>query len=93
MITFTLASENVRNTVFTDEHGLVVYKTDTPFKLGTRTTTIYKIKPNSSQSNMHDQYDAIGEIEWHCFTSTKFRFAGTEVATKDFIPSTGFTRR
>ena len=93
MITFTLASEHVRNTVFTDENGLVIYMTDTPFRLGTRTTTIYKIKPNSSRSDTRDQFDAIGEIEWHSFTSTKFRFAGIEVATNDFIPRRSFTRR
>jgi len=93
MITFTFDPLQVRNTVFTDEHGLVVYEADTPFKLGTRTTTIYKIKPNSSRSDTRDQFDAIGEIEWHSFTSTKFRFAGIEVATNDFIPRRSFTRR
>jgi len=91
MITFTLSSELVRNTVFTNEQGQIIYKTDTPFKFGTRTTTIYKIKPNADPSDMRDQFDVIGEIEWHAFTSSKFRFGGIEVATKEFIPRRGFT--
>ncbi|OAX34858.1 hypothetical protein K503DRAFT_697927 [Rhizopogon vinicolor AM-OR11-026] len=93
MIRFTLSSERVRNTVITNEQGQIIYKTDTPFKFGTRTTTIYKIKPNDDQSDMRDQFDIIGEIEWHTFTSSRFRFGGTEVATKEFIPSKGLTGR
>ncbi|OJA17550.1 hypothetical protein AZE42_11710 [Rhizopogon vesiculosus] len=93
MIRFTLSSERVRNTVITNEQGQIIYKTDTPFRFGTRTTTIYKIKPNADQSDMHDQFDVIGEIEWHTFTSSRFRFSGTEVAAKEFIPSRGFTGR
>jgi hypothetical protein len=89
---FTLSSEYVGNTVITDEQGRVIYKTTTPFRFGTNTTTIYKIKPNSGLfSTVHDQFDVIGEIEWHTFTSSKFRFGGTEVATKKFIPSKGLS--
>ncbi|OAX31352.1 hypothetical protein K503DRAFT_777665 [Rhizopogon vinicolor AM-OR11-026] len=93
MIRFTLSSERVRNTIITNEQGQTIYKTDTPFRFGTRTTTIYKIKPNADQSDMRDQFDIIGEIEWHTFTSSRFRFGGTEVAAKEFIPSKGLTRR
>jgi hypothetical protein len=93
MITFTLSTERVRNAVITNEQGQIIYKTDTPFKFGTRTTTIYKIKPNADLSDMRDQFDVIGEIEWHSFTSSKFRFGGAEVATKEFIPKRGFTGR
>jgi hypothetical protein len=93
MITFTLSTESVHDAVITNERGQIIYKTDTPFKFGTSTTTIYKIKPNAYLSDMRDQFDVIGEIEWHAFTSSKFRFGGTEVATKEFIPSRGFTGR
>jgi hypothetical protein len=88
---FYLSSEYVRSTVITNEQGQIIYKTDTPFRLGTRTTTIYKIKPNDDCSDMRDQFSVIGEIEWHAFSSSKFRFGGTEVTTKDFIPRRGFT--
>jgi hypothetical protein len=93
MITFTLSTERVRNAVITNEQGQIIYKTDTPFRFGTRTTTICKIKPNADLSDMRDQFDVIGEIEWHSFTSSKFRFGGAEVDTKEFIPRRGFTRR
>ncbi|OJA09036.1 hypothetical protein AZE42_09692 [Rhizopogon vesiculosus] len=92
MIRFTLSSENVRNTVITNERGQIIYKTHTPFRFGTRITTIYKIKPNTGWSR-RDQFDVVGEIEWHKLTSSRFRFGGTEVVTKEFIPSRGFTGR
>jgi hypothetical protein len=91
MIRFTLSSEHVRNTVITNEQGQIIYKTDTPFRFGTRTTTIYKIRPNANPLSMRDQFDVIGEIEWHTFTSSKFRFGGTEVLAKNFIPKKGLT--
>ncbi|KAG1826814.1 uncharacterized protein BJ212DRAFT_6970 [Suillus subaureus] len=88
MILLTLSTELVRNTVITNEQGQVIYKTETsPFELaGVRTTTILKIKPNDDQYQMQDQFDVLGEIEWHAFASSKFRYDGTEVETKEFIP-------
>ncbi|KAG1850830.1 hypothetical protein DFJ58DRAFT_887049 [Suillus subalutaceus] len=88
MILLTLSTEHVRNTVITNEQGQIIYKTETPFKLfGVRTTTIQKIKPND------DQVDVLGEIEWHIFASSKFRYDGTEVETKVFIPKRGILGR
>jgi hypothetical protein len=91
MIKFTLSSEHVRNTVITNEQGQIIYKTDTPFRFGTRTTTIYRAKPNAGRSGVRDQFDAIGEIEWHTFTPAKFRFGRIQKSAKDFIPKKGFT--
>ena len=88
MITFTLSTERVRDTVITNEQGQVIYKTDTPFRFGVRTTTIQKIKPNV-RFEMRDEFQVMGEIEWHTFASSKFRFGGTEVKTTEFIPSRG----
>ncbi|KAG1885234.1 hypothetical protein F4604DRAFT_1730553 [Suillus subluteus] len=94
MILLTFSTENVRNTVITNEQGQIIYKTETPFKLvGVRTTTIQKIKPNDDQSHMQDQFDVLGEIEWHKFTSSKFRYDGTEVEAKQFIPRKGLLGR
>ncbi|KAG1756307.1 uncharacterized protein EDB91DRAFT_1076368 [Suillus paluster] len=86
MISLTLSSESVRHTVITNEQ-------DTPFRLGVRTTTIHKIKPNDDNSRMQDQFEIMGEIEWHTFASSKFRFGGTEVETKNFIPNRGWMGR
>ncbi|KAG2058664.1 hypothetical protein BDR06DRAFT_44816 [Suillus hirtellus] len=94
MILFTLSTEHIRNTVITNEQGQAIYKTSTPSRLvGTRTTTIQKIKPNDSQDHMHDQFDVLGEIEWHTFVSSKFRSHGTEVKTDVFIPKRGLWGR
>ncbi|KAG2365613.1 hypothetical protein BDR07DRAFT_1398170 [Suillus spraguei] len=94
MIWLTLSSEHVCDTVITNEQGRVLYKTDTPFKLlGAQTTTIQKIKPNGDHYHMLDQFDVLGEIEWHTFTSSKFRTGGTEVETKHFIPEKGLLGR
>ncbi|KAG2041940.1 hypothetical protein BDR03DRAFT_946015 [Suillus americanus] len=88
MILLSLSSEHVHNTVITNEQGQVLYKTETPFRLAGIgcTTTIQKIKPNEDQYQMQDQFDVLAEIEWHRFSSSKFRHGGTEVETKEFIP-------
>ncbi|KAG2142860.1 uncharacterized protein EDB93DRAFT_1088505 [Suillus bovinus] len=94
MILFTLSTEHVRNTVITNDQGQIIYKTDTPFKLvGARTTTIQKIRPNNDRYHMHDQFDVLGEIEWHTFVSSKFRSRGIEVETEGFIPKRGLWGR
>jgi len=89
MITFTLSTERVCDTVITNEQGQVMYKTDTPSRFGVHTTTIQKIKPNVDRFDMHDEFQVMGEIEWHTFASSKFRFGGTEVETAKFIPRRG----
>ncbi|EGN95739.1 hypothetical protein SERLA73DRAFT_186926 [Serpula lacrymans var. lacrymans S7.3] len=89
----TLSSENVRDTVMTNLQGQVIYKIDTPWSLTARTTTIRKIRPSSSPLSMRDDFEVVAEIDWHSWTSSKFRFNGNQVRSEDYIPSTGFTRR
>ncbi|KAH7888166.1 hypothetical protein F5I97DRAFT_959797 [Phlebopus sp. FC_14] len=89
----SLSSESVRNTIITNESGQVLYKTVTPFKFGSRTTTVYKIKSNANPTDMQDQFEVMAEIEWHTFESSKFRINGQEVLTKEFIPRHGVTGR
>ena len=76
----------------TNEAGQVLYKTSTPFRLGVRTTTIYKVVPNTNPNDMQDSLDAIGEIEWHAFGTSIMRLHGKEMKTNEFIPRTGFWR-
>ncbi|KAJ8583985.1 hypothetical protein M405DRAFT_774760 [Rhizopogon salebrosus TDB-379] len=94
MIVLTLSSE-IRNTVITNRQGMVVYKTNTPEPtfdwLGT--TTIYKPKPNADQYDTSDQFEVMGEIEWHIFRPSKFRFGGNEVEAKRFIERRGLMGR
>ncbi|KAF9219198.1 hypothetical protein BS17DRAFT_789978 [Gyrodon lividus] len=85
-----LSSESVRNTIITNESGQVLYKTSHPFKLiGMGTTTIQKIKSNTDPMDMRDQFEVVGEIEWHLFGSSTFRINGQEMQTNDFLPRHG----
>ncbi|KAH7909215.1 hypothetical protein BJ138DRAFT_1155810 [Hygrophoropsis aurantiaca] len=86
---FTLSSEHVRSTTFTDEHGQVVYKSDTPFGLGSRSTKLHK----TTSHGLRHQSTTVGSIEWHTYSSTILRFDGSKVKTKDFIPSSGFLKK
>jgi hypothetical protein len=87
----TLSSESVRNTVFTDERGLPVFKSNTPFRLGFRTTTISR--QTSSNSGMADPIEDMGRIAWHCFGSSIFTIGGTKLESNVFLPSHGFFGR
>ncbi|KAH0832240.1 hypothetical protein J3R83DRAFT_13214 [Lanmaoa asiatica] len=89
----TLSSESVRNTVFTNESGQVLYKSSHPFKLGMGTTTIQKIMSNADPMDMLDRFDVMGEIEWHLFVSSTFRINGEAMQSNDFIPRHGITGR
>ncbi|KAG6330804.1 hypothetical protein ID866_8288 [Astraeus odoratus] len=90
----TLSSERVLHAVMTNEDGQVLYKTVTPlFRLGTRTTTLYKVVPNPDPSDMQDYLEAIGEIEWHWFGSSIMRLHGREMRTGEFIPRHGVLGR
>ncbi|KAI6014649.1 hypothetical protein EDC04DRAFT_2578696 [Pisolithus marmoratus] len=89
----TLSSERVRSTIMTNEEGQVLYKTSTPFRLGTRTTTLYKAVPNTDSDDMQDHMEAIGEIEWHLIHPSKMRLHGQEMMTNTFIPRHGFRGR
>lgn len=83
MVTLTLSTEDVRETVITgtNEQGQILYRTNTPFGLFNRTTTIQKRR------------EVIAEIEWRSWSSSKLRFNGTEVETQNFIPARGYLRR
>ncbi|KAI5989989.1 hypothetical protein EDD15DRAFT_2198335 [Pisolithus albus] len=89
----TLSSEGVRNTTMTNENGQVLYKTSTPHRFGTRTTTLHKVEPNTDPDDMRDHLEAIGEIEWNLMGPSVMRLYGQEMMTNSFIPSHGVTGR
>ncbi|KAF8123566.1 hypothetical protein EV363DRAFT_1455362 [Boletus edulis] len=89
----TLSSESVRNAVFTNESGQVLYKTTHPHHIGMGTTTIHKIKPNDDPMDMRDQFDVMGEIEWHLIGSSTFRLNDQEMQSNEFLPSRGILGR
>ncbi|KAG9312378.1 hypothetical protein JVU11DRAFT_6755 [Chiua virens] len=90
----TLSSESVRNTVFTDERGLPVFKSTTPFRLGVRTTTISRqATPDESPGMDPDLIEVAGRIDWHCFGSSIFTIGGTTLESNVFLPRHGFFGR
>ncbi|KAG6372429.1 hypothetical protein JVT61DRAFT_7526 [Boletus reticuloceps] len=86
-MTLTLSSESVRNTVFTDEHGLPMYKSTTPFRLGVRSTTISRHV--ASESRIEDPIEVVGRIDWHCFGSSIFTIGGMRLESSVFLPRHG----
>ena len=42
----------------TNETGQVIYETSTPFRLGMRTTTLYKVMPNEDPEDMLASFEA-----------------------------------
>ena len=84
-----LSDESIQNTVMTNKTGQVIYKTSTPFHLGMRTTTLYKVMPNEDPEDMLDSFEAIGEIVWHMIGPLTMRLHGEEMKTNQFIPCKG----
>ncbi|KAG8215725.1 hypothetical protein J3R82DRAFT_7618 [Butyriboletus roseoflavus] len=89
----TLSTKSVRNTIFTNESGQVLYKTTHPYYISMGTTTLHKIKANDDPMDMRDQFDVIGEIEWHLIGSSTFRLNGQDMQSNEFLPSHGILGR
>ncbi|KAI6124348.1 hypothetical protein EDD17DRAFT_1511117 [Pisolithus thermaeus] len=62
------------------------------FRFGTRTTSPYKAIPNENPEDVQDNFEIIGEIEWHAIGSSTLRLYGDEMKTKDFTPRHGLLR-
>ena len=84
-----LSDESIQNTVMTNETGQVIYKTSTPFRLRTRTTTLYKVVPNEDPEDMLNSFEVIGEIVWHMISPSTMRLHGEEMKTNQLIPHKG----
>ncbi|KAF8552771.1 hypothetical protein OG21DRAFT_1511100 [Imleria badia] len=91
----TLSSESVRNTVFTNESGQVLYKTTHPFQFSVTlgTTTIHKIVPSADPTDMRDEFEVMGDIEWRLLGSSTFRINGEEMLSNNFLPRHGMMGR
>ena len=87
----TLSSESVRNTVFMDEHGLPVFKSDTPFRLGVRTTTLRRQMSTTLETD--DSIEVVGRIAWNCIGSSIFTIGGEKLESNKFLPRHGIFGR
>lgn len=88
-----LSSTSVRNAIFVHETGQVLYKTTHPHSIGMGTTTLYKVKPNDDPTDMRDQFDAIGEINWRLIGSSTFRLHDRSMQSNEFLPAHGILGR
>jgi len=82
----TLSSQNVRNTVFSNEYGQALFVSDTPFRFGMRTTTINQHRAGPGTSGY---FAEVGQIDWHCWGSSIFKIGGKELESNVFLPRHG----
>ncbi|KAJ1310753.1 hypothetical protein OPQ81_009275 [Rhizoctonia solani] len=78
MTTYTLSSNNPRNTVLTDPNGNVAYKISTPFTLKNVTTTITRA----------DESDVVAVIHWNVLDKNEITMNGTTQRIIDVFPKT-----
>ncbi|KAL4080489.1 hypothetical protein J3A83DRAFT_4184535 [Scleroderma citrinum] len=76
--------------MFDDGYDQREWSSALPFRLGARTTTIYKAVPNTNLTGILDHLDAIGEIEWRLFGPFIMQLRGKKMNTDQFIPRPWF---
>jgi len=76
----TITSSNSRNTEFVTENGQLWYTVETPWKLGSRTTTFTRTQPKA---------EVIGQIIWKTVSQSRVRIGSTMLDRKDFLRSKG----
>ncbi|TFK24651.1 hypothetical protein FA15DRAFT_669378 [Coprinopsis marcescibilis] len=77
---------------FSTSEGQVLYRSECPWALGTRTATIYKVIPSEVTPvvggiSMQDQFSKIGEVKFHLLSSSKIT-----IGTNNYTSSTLFRR-
>jgi hypothetical protein len=50
------------NTVLSNTDGQAIYKIETPRKMGSRTSQVFKIIPNEDAMDMRDHFEKIAEV-------------------------------
>ncbi|KAF8494502.1 hypothetical protein JB92DRAFT_3099999 [Gautieria morchelliformis] len=74
------------NTVIVDSStGQALYEVDTPWRAGTRTTTVRRPKPGVAPG----QGQIIAEIHWRTLGSSTITLYGTTMRIKDWLKKTG----
>ncbi|KAG6810702.1 hypothetical protein H0H92_010665 [Tricholoma furcatifolium] len=85
-----LSDRSPLNTILTNADGQVLYKVETPFTLGSRTSTVTRVIPNDIPGNeeepsMQDRYEYFGEVEHNPISSSVLRFGGNQFETNTFF--------
>lgn len=96
---FYLSERGPLNSTFAAENGQIIYKVNTPMRLGTRTSTISKIMPNDvvlhqedegeGEVDMRDRFALLAVVEHKPIKSSVIKFGGTEVETLKYFRKEG----
>jgi len=75
-----VTSSRSRNAEFATEDGQLWYTVETPFKLGSRTSTFTRLQPKR---------EVVGEIVWKSISQSRVRIGTTVMDRKDFLRRKG----
>jgi len=73
---FFINSSESRNTEFVTEDNVLWYTVETPWRFGSRTTTITRLQPRTHEA---------GQIIWHSISPTIVKIGSAELERKEFL--------
>ncbi|KAF9021633.1 hypothetical protein BDZ89DRAFT_1071281 [Hymenopellis radicata] len=88
-------SDTAINTLYSSSDGVPLYKTQTPMKLGSRTTTISRAVPSDiptregAEQTGEQRFALLAQIDWKLKGPTVLRFGGKEVEAKSYLIKDG----
>jgi hypothetical protein len=88
-----LSDRSPLNSVYANPEGQVLFKTVSPMRLATRTTTISFVLPNDigrRPEDMHDRFAHLAEVEHNMFTPSIIRIRGEEKRTNEYFRKEGW---
>jgi hypothetical protein len=88
-----LSARSPLNSVYTNPEGQVLFKTKSPMKLPTRTTTISYVLPNDIErqpEDMQDRFAHLAEVEHTTLNSSIIRIRGEEKKTDEYFRKEGW---
>jgi hypothetical protein len=91
-----LSERSPLNSTFSNDAGQILYKVDTPLKLGARTSTIKRVIPNDvvpqqgGGVDMQDRFGVLGQIEHKPISSSIIKLGGIEAETKAYFRKEGW---
>ncbi|KAL0947265.1 hypothetical protein HGRIS_013387 [Hohenbuehelia grisea] len=85
-----MSKTSAKNATYALENGQVIYRVDTPLKLGNRVTTIERIAPNHTPNDMHDAFNELAKIEWQVIKSSRINMHGTSKSVSEIFRRGGY---
>ncbi|TFK63108.1 hypothetical protein BDN72DRAFT_776285 [Pluteus cervinus] len=82
MLVFTLSDAYPWNSTYSANDGRVVYKVVSPYQFIGQKATIFR---KSKLAEVDEQFGHLGVVKFNMVASSKFRFHGGEVKTKEYF--------